>query len=322
MFLFISHLPCSSRLQTWKECPINGEWDQGTVSEITRDFPVAAHPAGAGGPTQNLWRYPRPVLWPAALVWVWWFPSRIQLFVPWRLCGSREAVLGDHLPVVGIQNQVSWELLPSTWQPWVCLHQSDLWLLWRMQEALQHQTVEDVYRLLQLLACGCHCWWKDLLLPWWAESWSPVYGTNPAYHATYRCAWSRPPLRFALVWSRQRHDGLGREWQRSQLHIWCRSGGQVPSQARYGSYMQGSSGMYWFNDLYLNYCQSTVESRSVVKVILSVHQHAKHRLVYWHDGRWQRSINSLRVVLHGKPVTTGDFDLCRCKEERNYINNF
>lgn len=32
--------------------------------------------------------------------------------------------------------------------------------------------------------------------------------------------WHRPPLWPALVWSGQRHAGLGREWSRSLLHFW------------------------------------------------------------------------------------------------------
>ena len=116
--------------------------------------------------------------------------------------------------------------------PWWC----------HRQKKVQHQTMEDFYRLFQLPACGCHCWRKDLLLSWRSESWSSLHGTNSKDPETDWRTWSRITLWPPLVRSWQRRNGLGREWQRSILHFrsWCRV--QVSAQTRSRPHLSSSSG--------------------------------------------------------------------------------
>lgn len=63
-----------------------------------------------------------------SLVWIWWIPSRSQLFVFGRLCGSWKTKLGgsfahyssfnfinlDNMLVVGLQDQVPRKFLPTS----------------------------------------------------------------------------------------------------------------------------------------------------------------------------------------------------------------
>lgn len=100
--------------------------------------------------------------------------------------------------------------------------------------------MENVHRLLQLLARRCYRWvfvflyealrqsWltvsnysrrENLLLSWRSQSGSSVDGTDSPHHAPNGRAWSGIVMWLVVVGSRQRHDGLGREWSWRQLHI-------------------------------------------------------------------------------------------------------
>lgn len=153
--------------------------------------------------------YPWSILWFATFVWIRWFSSRIQLLVPGWLCGSWQAIFGNHLSFVGLQDQVSRELFHFAWQPWISQYQSHIWLLrrvwvihsffphtnkilmWIRQTTIQHQVMEDIYRLFQLPTDCCCDWWKDLYNAWWSFSWFAKPGTNPTSDASNRCAWYR-----------------------------------------------------------------------------------------------------------------------------------
>jgi len=69
------------------------------------------------------------VLWPAASVRAWWFPSWVQLPLPGELCWSWEAVNWNHLLAAGIQDQVPREFLSTSRKSWVCIDEQNLWLL-------------------------------------------------------------------------------------------------------------------------------------------------------------------------------------------------
>ena len=70
------------------------------------------------------------------------------------------------------------------------------------QTTLQYQTVEDVYRLLQLLASCSHYRRKDILLSWWTQSRSAINGTDQTHNETDRCARPGPIVRSPMVRSR------------------------------------------------------------------------------------------------------------------------
>lgn len=80
----------------------------------------------------------------------------------------------------------------------MCLHQPYLRLLRRVQETLQHQAMEDVHRLLQLLAYCCHYRREDLHHARWSQPRLELDGTDQACHATNRRelhqAKYKPPL--------------------------------------------------------------------------------------------------------------------------------
>ncbi len=77
----------------------------------------------------DLWRYSWPILRSLAFVRIWWIPSGSQLPLPGRLRRQRKAVVGDHLPSPGVQDQVSRELLHPPRQSRVRVDQPYLWLL-------------------------------------------------------------------------------------------------------------------------------------------------------------------------------------------------
>lgn len=191
--------------------------------EVQGDLSLAAHLTGTGSTTQDLWRYPWSVLWLAAFVWIWRLSTRVKLPLPGWLRWSREAISWNHLSFAGLQDQIPREFFPAERQPWVCLHQPYLRLLWRVQTALQYQAMEDLHRLFQLPTRSGHCWRENLLLPRWSQSWSPKHGTNSPNHEAHRCAWSGSSLRSFVVWPRQGHDGLGRKRPRCKLYFWCGS---------------------------------------------------------------------------------------------------
>lgn len=101
--------------------------------------------------------------------------------------------------------------------------------------------MENIYRLFQLFAYSSYYWRENILLSRWFESWFTVNGTDPSYYETYRCSRSGLTVWFTVVWPRQGDDGLGRERQRSIIHIWCRSCCKIPPQTWFGSYMSGTS---------------------------------------------------------------------------------
>lgn len=95
------------------------------------------------------------------------------------------------------------------------------------QETLQHQTLEDLHRLFQLLTRSCDSWRENLLLPWRLESRFTLDGANSTYSTSNRCSWSGSSLWPSLVRSRQRCHGLGRKRSRCFIHIWCRCRVQI-----------------------------------------------------------------------------------------------
>lgn len=121
--------------------------------------PVNTHEAGNWKLTLlslDLWRYSRPILRSPAPFRVWRLPARSELPLPRRLRRSRQAVARDYLPALGVQDQVSRKLLHPAWKPRVCLYQPHLRFLRRVQTPIQHQAMEDIYGLLQLLAHRCN----------------------------------------------------------------------------------------------------------------------------------------------------------------------
>lgn len=152
-------LSLSSRNAGWKNSADDRDRGPSPVSEISRDLPQSANSAWTWSSTEDLWwvlhclamshitrvllciqlwwpstcrRHPRTVLRPPEAVWVWWIPPWIQLSLSRRLCGSGKAIIGVHLSAAGVQNQIFRELLSAEGQPWMCQHQSNLWLLWWM----------------------------------------------------------------------------------------------------------------------------------------------------------------------------------------------
>ena len=70
--------------------------------------------------------YPRPVLRLVEIVRVRRLPTWVELLVPWRLCGSWQAVAGDHLSPARLQNQISGELLLTSRKPRMREYKSNL----------------------------------------------------------------------------------------------------------------------------------------------------------------------------------------------------
>jgi hypothetical protein len=110
---------------------------------------LAARAPRARGADPDLRRHPRPVPRPAAHVRVLRLSARRQLPLPRRLRRPREERPRVHLPPLRVQDQVPGELLPAARQPRVRVDQPDLRLLRRVQEAIQHQDVEEVPGRLQ-----------------------------------------------------------------------------------------------------------------------------------------------------------------------------
>jgi hypothetical protein len=100
----------------------------------------------------DLRRHSRTILRSPTTLRVRRIPPRGELPVPWRLRGSRQTVAGNYLPPSGVQDQIPGEFLHPSRQPRMRFNQPHLWLLRRVQEEVQYQTMEDLHRLLQLLA--------------------------------------------------------------------------------------------------------------------------------------------------------------------------
>merc|ERR1712241_349184 len=97
-----------------------------SLPQVERALPAATNPPRAGGSTENLWGYPRPVYRPAAFVRVRRLPARSKLSLPRGLRGQREAESRDNLSPTRIQDQIPWELFPSQRKPRMRFDQSDL----------------------------------------------------------------------------------------------------------------------------------------------------------------------------------------------------
>lgn len=131
--------------------------------------------------------YPRPILRSSAPLWIRWLPARSQLPFPRRLRWPWQAVPRNHLPSPRIQDQVPRKFLRPPWEPRVRIHQPNLWFLWWMQTEVQHQALEDIHRLLQLLAYCRHHRWEDLYHARWSESRLELDGTDSPCYASYWC---------------------------------------------------------------------------------------------------------------------------------------
>lgn len=82
--------------------------------------------------------------------------------------------------------------------------------LWWMQTALQHQIVENLYRLLQLFADCRNYRRKNILLSRRFESRFTRHGTDSANRSTNRCTRYRPIVWSPLERSRQRSESTMR----------------------------------------------------------------------------------------------------------------
>lgn len=114
---------CSERMSPWEICSDDrgrGAWP---LPQIQGNFSPTANPTWIRSPTENLWYelallfqrqnikcdqflrwHPWPVHWPVEAVWVWRFPSRSKLPLPWWLCWSWETVPRNYLPSPSLQD--------------------------------------------------------------------------------------------------------------------------------------------------------------------------------------------------------------------------
>ena len=122
-------LYCSSRVAAGQKCTADRKWNSRALPKISRTFFVTAHFAGTGGPTEDLRRYSRSILWFVAAVWIWRISSGIQLPLPRRLRWSWQTIPGNHLSFAGLQNQVSRKLFLTPRQPWVRQYQQNIRIL-------------------------------------------------------------------------------------------------------------------------------------------------------------------------------------------------
>ena len=76
--------------------------------------------------------YTWAVYWSSEVVWVWWISSWSKLLIFGRLCRQRQAVPGNNLSIVSIQDQISRKFLFAARKPWVCKYQQNIWFLWWM----------------------------------------------------------------------------------------------------------------------------------------------------------------------------------------------
>ena len=83
-------------------------------------------------------RHPWTVLWPASAFWIWGLSARGQLPISRWLRRSRKAVSGNDLFTSSLQDQIPRKFLHPTRKPRMCIHQSDLRILWRMQKKVQY----------------------------------------------------------------------------------------------------------------------------------------------------------------------------------------
>ena len=125
--------------------------------------------------------------------------TRVELSVPGRLCRSWQTIAGNHMSSAGVQSElsesdvcvlssfvldkISRKFLSPTRQSRMCIDQSYLRVLRRMQTTIQHQTMENIHRLFQLSSSRGHHRREDLLLSRWPQSRSPVDGANQTHHA-------------------------------------------------------------------------------------------------------------------------------------------
>lgn len=225
--------------------------------------------------------YPWSILWPLTTFWIRRFSTGSQLFILGWLCRQRKAILGNNLPIARLQDQVSRKLLYPARQSRVCFHQSNLWVLRWVQEAIQYQALEDIYRLLQLSSHCCHHWREDFYNAWRIVARLAKYGANQTSDEANRCSrywWVlllrhiqgrisgsnplfltlslvRSSLRSSLVRSRQGHLWMVREWSRSILYLWSRCRVPILAKARYGLDLQSASSRWrWIRIL----CKTTI----------------------------------------------------------------
>jgi hypothetical protein len=66
----------------------------------------------------------------------WISVGRIEVFVPWRLCRPRQALLGDNLFATGLQDQASSQLFPPSREPRRQRDQPQILVRGRMQTAV------------------------------------------------------------------------------------------------------------------------------------------------------------------------------------------
>lgn len=64
----------------------------------------------------------------AASIRIWRISTNVKLPVLGRLCWSWKAIAGNNMLTVGIQNQISGELLLTAGEPRVRQHQQNLWV--------------------------------------------------------------------------------------------------------------------------------------------------------------------------------------------------
>ena len=77
-------------------------------------------------------RRSRSILRFVAFVWIRRLSARSQLPFSWRLCRSRQAIVGNHMPVASLQNQISREFLFVARQSRVRIYQQNIRILRRM----------------------------------------------------------------------------------------------------------------------------------------------------------------------------------------------
>lgn len=132
--------------------------------------------------------------------------------------------------------------------------------------------MEDLHRLLQLLAHRRHHRREDLHHAWWSEPGPQLHGTNPSRHASDRCElptpfwlsspaifmlwaprgsdasmltgidpWLRSPLRSALVRPGQGYNRLERKRSWCLIHFRTRCCIPLFTEARHGSHLPRAS---------------------------------------------------------------------------------
>ncbi len=122
----------------------------------------------------------------------------------WLVQPQRQTVPRDHLFNARLQAEISQQLLPPTWQPWVRQYKQDIRFLWWVQTQIQHQAVEDIYGLFQLFTNRCPSGRHDILHARRVVT-RPVYRwSTPSHKSSFRHSGSWPGVR----------STMGRSW-------WC-----------------------------------------------------------------------------------------------------